>query len=170
MIIRERPRGFAVRLERAFECVWVCLWAIAEYQTARQIGLGLPYKAIPNARLDPEIWLWFIVWSAIGIATFFGLFLLIFAGPETVTLTSDEIIVSTQVGTRKRTWRRRRADIDNLRLEKIGTNRKSYVVKMDCNGKSLAVFAPSDRISTERVLDAMRTQLDPLRRASERCR
>jgi hypothetical protein len=164
VISRQRPRGVGVHLKRLFIAIWIVGWAVAEYETARLIFLGPPYKSIPNARLDPEIWAWFLVWTIIGFAVLLGTGLLLFAGPETVRITSDHLMVSTQIGWWTRRWQRPRTAISNLRIEEIGVRQKSSVIKVDYSGSTLAVLPPSDRESTRQVFEALKGKFDQILR------
>ena len=164
VITRQRPRGVGVHLTRLFIAIWIVAWAVAEYETARLIFLGLPYKSIPNARLDPEIWAWFVVWTIIGFTVLLSTRLLLFAGPETVRMTSENVMVSTRIGWWTRGWERPRTAISNLRIEEIGVRGKTSVIKIDCRGNTLAVLPPSDRESTLQVFEALKGKFDQISR------
>ena len=159
VVSRHRPRGLCVHLKSLFIANWIFGWAVAEYQTARLLVLALPHKNIPNARLDPEIWAWFVVWTIAGLAVTLGTVLILLAGPETVRITSDQLMVSTRIGWWTRSWRRPRTAMANLRIEKIGLRQKFSVIKVDYSGRALAVLPPSDLESTRQVFEALNGKL-----------
>ncbi len=159
-VSRHRPRGLSVHLKRLVTAIWILGCSVAEYETARLLVLALPYKAIPNARLDPEIWGWFVVWTIAGLGVLLGAVLILFAGPEVVRITSNQLIVPTQIGWWTRSWRRPRSAMANLRIEEFGLRKKSYVIKIDYSGRTLAVLPPSDLGSTQQVFEALNGKLD----------
>jgi hypothetical protein len=136
--------------------VWLVAWGVAEYNVARLLLLGLPYKSLPNARLAPSIWIWFIIWSLAGLAVAAGIYITVFAGPEVVTIKDDELITSSQIGPWTRTNRLIVGKISAMRVRSLGTRQRSYLIQFAYEGKKSELLSPSDLESTQRVLDEIR--------------
>jgi len=159
-IIRHPSRGFVALAKKLGLGFWLVGWTVGEYDAGRLLAFGLPYKSLPNARLDPFMWLWFVFWSIGGLAAAFALYIELFARPETVILRGDEIVASCRVGhwARTNSWPIRK--IAAMRLRELGTRRPLCLIEFGYEGKTLALIPPSDRISTERILDEIRNHVN----------
>lgn len=144
--------------------VWLVAWGVAEYNVGRLLILGLPDKSLPNARLDWFTWIWFIFWSLGGLAAAAGLYAAVFAGPEIVTVTDNEIVASSQIRPWIRTNRWLVDRISAMRVRNLGRRQKSSLIQFSYEGKKPALLPPSDLESTQRVLDEIRNHLRSRRR------
>lgn len=155
-IVRHPSRGFFAIARAIVLAVWLVAWGVAEYNVGRLVVLGLPYKSLPNARLDPFTWIWFIFWSLGGFIAAAALYAAVRAGPEVVTIKDGEIVTSSQIRPWMRTNRWYVDNISAMHLRRLGTRQRSCLIQFAYKGKKQALLAPSDLESTRRILNEIR--------------